>query len=77
MEAIQGNDANNERFSDIYIYTASETIDKNGQIKLRDSISILREELPDIFSKKKSTNDNENEKEPPKDEITSNNISFK
>ncbi|CAI2185377.1 4519_t:CDS:2 [Funneliformis geosporum] len=105
MEAIQGNDASDKRFSDMYIYTASvcdiilnpncltlevskkslelqlkrfrEAINKNSQIKLSNSISILREEVPDISSKKKFTDDNEDEKEPPKDETTSNDISFK
>ncbi|CAI2166371.1 16623_t:CDS:2 [Funneliformis geosporum] len=70
-------DASDERFSDIYIYTASEAIDKNGQIKLSDSILILREKVPDISSKKKFTDDNEDENQPPEDEIMSNDISFK
>ncbi|CAI2191148.1 12287_t:CDS:2 [Funneliformis geosporum] len=99
------NDANNKRFSDMYIYTTSvydiilnpncltlkvskkslelrlkrfrEAINKNSQIKLSDSISILRKEVPDISSKKKYTDDNEDEEEPSEDEITSNDISFK
>ncbi|RIA93084.1 hypothetical protein C1645_735854 [Glomus cerebriforme] len=41
----------------------------DNQIKLSDSTSVLREEIPDNYSKNKSIDDNEDEEEPPENEI--------
>ncbi|CAI2188411.1 16789_t:CDS:2 [Funneliformis geosporum] len=69
--------ASDERFNDIYIYIASKAIDKNSQIKLSYLTSILHEEVPDISSRNKSTDDNEDKEDLPEDKMMFNNISFK
>ncbi|RIA91688.1 hypothetical protein C1645_821715 [Glomus cerebriforme] len=54
----------------------ADAIDKTGQIKLSNSISVLHKEMPDNYSKNKSTDDNDNEEEPLEDEMIFNNTSF-
>jgi len=58
-------------------------IDKNSQIKLSDSTSVLREEVltsvlcEENSNKKKFIDNNKDEEEPPEDEMMFNNTSFK
>ncbi|RIA80004.1 hypothetical protein C1645_839462 [Glomus cerebriforme] len=48
---------------------------KIGQIKLSNLTSVLRKEMPDNYSKNKSTDDN-NEEEPSENEMMFNDTSF-
>ncbi|RIA79599.1 hypothetical protein C1645_840304 [Glomus cerebriforme] len=54
----------------------SDAIDKTGQIKLSDSILVLREEMPDNYSKNKSTDNNDDDEKLPEDETMFNDTSF-
>ncbi|UZO26421.1 uncharacterized protein OCT59_018646 [Rhizophagus irregularis] len=49
-------------FNDIYVYTASDLLLNNESIELDDSISIIREEIPEM--KKKVVVEKDNEEEP-------------
>ncbi|PKC67526.1 hypothetical protein RhiirA1_458336 [Rhizophagus irregularis] len=53
-------------FNDIYVYTASDLLLNNKSIELDDSISIIREEIPEM--KKKVVVEKDNEKKPRSEE---------